>query len=178
MWPMFRQLQRMRQPFVHVEGFMAKRDFQQGISRRSLLGSTAAITATAIVPPEAAAAAVVTELKTPAVNPPPAALNVCAATARRLAEIARRNELRREAGLPLLRIAGELRRMKELEGSQAFETFAEAHRKEAWEQVLGERRKPEDNPNWRPNWAEGVYYQNQAYWILREQFWAAGHCAG
>ena len=48
----------------------------------------------------------------PALTPEVPPLNVCAATARRLLEIARRNEIRREAKLPLLPIAKELRRMK------------------------------------------------------------------
>lgn len=45
---------------------------------------------------------------------------------RRLLEIARRNEIRREANLPLLSIAKELRRMKQQESQKTREMMAEA----------------------------------------------------
>ena len=107
------------------------------------------------------------------------ALNVCAATARRLLDIARRNEIRREAGLPLLSTVKELRRMKQREDSELrrteFERFKAEHRDVVWEEVLKPRRAAEGNPNWFPrNWAEGVGYQSEVYKILRERFAAAG----
>jgi hypothetical protein len=100
-------------------------------------------------------------------------LNVCAATARRLLEIARRNEIRREAKLPLLPIAKELRRIKRQEDLEEASRFEAQHRKEVWDHVLKPRREAEGNPNWRPNWIEGVGYQTQVNKILWEQLYAA-----
>jgi hypothetical protein len=100
--------------------------------------------------------------------------NFCAATARRLVEIALRNELRREAKLPLLSVPKELRRMKKQEELEEFDRFEAAYGKAVWEEVLKARREAEGNPNWRPNWMEGVGYQSEVYKILRERFAAAG----
>ena len=97
---------------------------------------------------------------------------VCAATARRLLEIHRRNELRREAHLPVLPIAKELRRMKEQEELEAFHQFEAANGRAAWEQVLEARRQAEGNLSWRPNWMEGLHYQNQVHAALRARFGA------
>ena len=104
-------------------------------------------------------------------------MNVCAATARRLLEIARRNELRRGAKLPLLPIAKQLRRMKKQEELEEFERFQEAYARAVWEEVLKPRREAEGNPNWRPSWIEGVRYQTEVYKILREQFYAVRRVA-
>jgi hypothetical protein len=106
---------------------------------------------------------------TPEVPP----LNVCAATARRLLEIARRNEIRREAKLPLLPIAKELRRMKKQEELEEFERFEALHGKAVWQEVLKPRREAEGDPNWRPSWIEGGSYQTQVNKILRQKFYAA-----
>ena len=65
-------------------------------------------------------------------------------------EIARRNEIRREAKLPLLSIAKELRRMKKQEELEEFERFEAVHGKAVWQEVLKERREAEGNPNWQP----------------------------
>ena len=81
--------------------------------------------------------------------------NFCAETARRLLEIARRNEIRREAKLPLLPIAEELRRIKRREDLEEFERFEAAYGKAVWEEVLKARRDAE-GPNWRPTWMEGI----------------------
>ena len=94
---------------------------------------------------------------------------------RRLLDIARRNEIRREAGLPLLSTVKELRRLKQYEDGELFERFKAQHRDVVWEEVLKPRRAAEGNPNWFPrNWAEGVGYQSEVYKILRERFAAAG----
>jgi hypothetical protein len=106
---------------------------------------------------------------TPEVPP----LNVCAATARRLLEIARRNELRQEAKLPLLPVAKELRRIKRQEELEGFGRFEAAHAQAVWQEVLKARREAEGNPNWRPSWIEGISYQTQVNKILWEQFCAA-----
>jgi hypothetical protein len=81
-----------RQPFVSQEGIMAKPDFLPSINRRRMLISAAAVTATGILPgvklADAAAADVLqSSPRTLEVEP----ANFCAATARRLTEIARRN---------------------------------------------------------------------------------------
>jgi hypothetical protein len=65
--------------------------------------------------------------------------NVCTATARRLLEIERRNELRREAMLPPLKISTELRRMKQAEDQQQFSRFATRH--SVADQLLKSRRQ-------------------------------------
>jgi hypothetical protein len=94
---------------AHQEARMAP-THPGGLNRRQLLGSAAGVVVTGIVPgidtrPDAAAAEVVVPASTPTV------LNVCPATAARIAEIAARNRIREEAGLPLLSVPRELRRM-------------------------------------------------------------------
>jgi hypothetical protein len=96
--------------------------------------------------------------------------------ARRLLEIARRNEIRREANLPLLSIAMELRRIKRQEDLEEFSRFEAVHGKAVWEEVLKPRREAE-GPNWRPNWMEAMCYQNEARKILWEQFRASRRLA-
>ncbi len=103
---------------------MAKTDFPLNIHRRHLLVSAAAVTTTGIVPgmkPANAAAPDIIQSSAMAREAEPA--NFCAATARRLLEIACRDELRREANLPLLSIPRELRRMKEQEMLDEFSRF-------------------------------------------------------
>jgi hypothetical protein len=156
---------------------MAEPDFPLSINRRRLMTAAATVTATGILPgvklADAAAAHVL--------QSPPLTLEVepgsfSAATARRLFEIALRNELRQEARLPLLSIPKELRRMKKQEQLEEFERFEAVHGKAVWEEVLKPRRESE-GPNWRPNWMEAVSYQNNAYKILWEQFCAARRVA-
>ena len=73
-----------------------------------------------------------------------------------LLEIARRNELRREAKLPLLPIAKELRRIERREDLEEFGRFEAVHGKAVLDEVLKRRRETERNPNWRPNWMDGI----------------------
>jgi hypothetical protein len=159
---------------------MAEPDFPLNIDRRRLLTTGAAVVTAAIVPRAESARAALANAAQPASLPAEApALNVSAATARRLLDIARRNEIRQEAGLPLLSTVKELRRMKQHEDSELrrteFERFKAEHRDVVWEEVLKPRRAAEGNPNWFPrNWAEGVGYQSEVYKILRERFAAAG----
>jgi hypothetical protein len=101
-----------------------------GVDRRQLLGSAAVIATTGIVPGIAHSGAakqteVIDAVETSEILP---ACNVCAVTARRLAEI-RRNQIRAEGGLPLLSITRELRRMKEAADAADFREFAAVHRK-------------------------------------------------
>ena len=153
------------------EGTMARPDFPLNIDRRRLLTSAAAtVTATGILPGVKladAAAADVIQCSPLTLEAQPR--NFCAATARRLIEIARRNEIRREANLPLLSIAKELRRMKQQEELETFSRFEAAYGKAVWDEVLKPRREAE-GPNWRPSWIEGMCYQNQVFKIARQQF--------
>ena len=122
-----------------------------GLNRRQLLASGAAA-ATAIATPDAACATAVS-IQTPAYSRLPTR-RFSDATARRLRDIAERNEIRRGAKLPLLSISKELRRMKQQESLEDFGRFEAVHRRAMWEQVLKTRREAEGNPNWRPSWME------------------------
>jgi hypothetical protein len=144
------------------------------IDRRRLLTSAAAVTAAAIAPDANSAARPFVQLSQVTSEAGPA--NVSAATARRLLEIARRNELRREANLPLLSIAKELRRMKDQETREEFERFEAAYGRAVWDEVLRPRREAEGNPRWRPTWMEGMRYQTQVNKILWEQFTRHQEC--
>jgi hypothetical protein len=142
--------------------------------RRLLKTSAAAITAANLSPDVIPSEATVVSAQTVS-TASEAVLNVCATTARRIAEIRRRNETRREAKLDLLPIVKELRRMKEAEDSQkfseAFGTFAAKYSKSVWDEVLKPRREALGDPNWKPKyWSEGVGYQSEVYRILRERF--------
>ena len=154
---------------------MARRDFPLSIDRRRLLKSAAALTATGVLPgvKRADAAAAPDLFQSPPLTLEVEPGNFCVATARRLLDIARRNELRREAKLPLLPIAKELRRMKKQEELEEFERFEAVYGKAVWEEVLRYRREAEGNPNWRPTWMEGLCIQNQVRKILWEKFYAA-----
>jgi hypothetical protein len=124
-----------------------------------LLTSAATVTATGIVPGfEGADTAAAPDFfqsspLTLEAEPP----NFCAGTARRLLEIARRNELRQEAKLPLLPIAKELRRIKRQEELEEFERFEAVHGKAVWQEVLKPRREAEGNQNGgRVGWRECI----------------------
>jgi hypothetical protein len=154
---------------------MARRDFPLSINRRRLLATGAAVVTSAIVPRAESAKAALANAAQPASLPAEApALKLCAATARRLMEIARRNELRREQSCPFRRLrksyaGSNCRKMEE------FERFQAAYGKAVWQEVLKARREAVGNPNWRPNWMEGVRYQSEIYKILRQRFYAARH---
>ena len=145
------------------------------INRRRLMTAAAALTATGILPGvrRADAAAAPDLFQSPPLTLEVEPGNFCAATARRLVEIALRNEIRQEAKLPLLSVPKELRRIKRQEDLGEFSRFEAAHGKAVWDEVLKARREAEGNPNWRPNWMEGVAYQTQVNKILWEQFYAA-----
>ena len=69
----------------------------------------------------------------------------------RLREIAERNSIRQEAGLPLLSVPKELRRMKEAADAEKFRAFVEANRKNVYAKMLGRVRRRCGEPNWTPN---------------------------
>jgi hypothetical protein len=154
------------------EGIMTGPDFRLSINRRRLLTSGAAAATAAIAPGAGCVKAAFANAAQPATLPAETpALKLCAATARRLLEIARRNEIRREAKLPLLPIAKELRRIKREEDLEKFSRFEAVHGKAVWEQVLKARREAEGNPNWRPSWMECMCLQNQVHKALWEQLY-------
>ena len=131
---------------------MAKTDTPQSdapivVDRRKLLAAAAAMTAVNTMPTMADAEAVPRPVQSSALPPGVQTQKVCAATARRLLEISRRNELRRAAQLPLLSIPKELRRIKQQEELEAFSWFEAAHGPAVWARVLEARRRAEGNPN-------------------------------
>ncbi len=158
---------------------MARQEFPLRIDRRRLLTSaTAAITATGIVPGAKSGELTLPDhFQSGQLTPKPDSANFCAATARRLREIARRNKIRHAAQLPPLAIPKELRRMKQQEDLEAFRRFEAVHGKAILEQVLQARREAEGNPQWRPNWMEGMSVQNQVREILWQEFHAARRVA-
>jgi hypothetical protein len=118
-----------------------------GLDRRQLLAATAVVTAARIAPNAedagpANSARAVNAATIPVSNV--SALNVCASTSRKIEKIAARNIIRAEAGLPLLSIPKELRRMKQITDAMAFEEFADRHRQAVWEEVLAPVREARD----------------------------------
>jgi hypothetical protein len=104
------------------------------------------------------------------------ARNVCDGTAHKIEEIAARNKIREDAGLPLLSSPKELRRMKQVTDAMAFEEFADRHRQSVWEEVLAPVREARGEPNWRPiRWMEGLAFQAQVGKSLRERFELSQH---
>jgi hypothetical protein len=159
---------------------MAKRpEFEPslGLDRRQLLASAAALSIGTVPDIEAAAqvtnsgpAAPVAEIA----RSETAAWNVCAGTARKIKEIAARNIIRAEAGLPLLSIPKELRRMKQVADARKFEEFADRHQQAVCDEVLALARQARGNRQWRPTrLMEGYAFQAQVSRILRERFMGA-----
>ena len=140
--------------------------------RRKLLTAAAAMTAVSTIPTMADAEGVRDSIQSCILPPGVRTPKVCAVTARRLLEIRRRNEIRQVAQLPPLSTPKELRWMKQQEELEVFRRFEAANGPAVWAQVLEARRRAEDNPKWRPNWMEGVHYQNQVYAALRVRFGA------
>jgi hypothetical protein len=142
--------------------------------KRQLLAATAAVTAAGIVPNADAVGAASPAQAANAVTIPASdilALNVCAGTARKIEEIAQRNCIREQAGLPLLSIPNELRKMKQAADAKEFEEFADRHRQAVWNEVLGPMRAARGEPNYRPTrLMEGLAFQAQVGKILREWF--------
>jgi len=101
--------------------------------------------------------------------------NVCANTSRRLAEIVRRNELRRQASLPLISVAQEFRRLKTIESSQDFANFAERFRSRVQTKVLARIRRQVGDGDWKPNGAlQGMAFQNEVSERLRRVYERVG----
>ena len=88
-----------------------------------------------------------------------------------LDDIERRNDIRREAFLPLLEVEKEFRRIKELkeesERARKFEGFSEPLKQRVREKVLARMRREKNDPNWNPTGyflVEACYFQP---WLMR-----------
>jgi len=125
------------------------------VNRRRLLTSAAAITVAGIAPDIARRenhASPAPPPTQPLVPPSTGAQvrNFEPITILRLQEIAERNRIREEAGLPLLSVAKELRRMKQAADAQKFKKFADTHRNRLCEKMLAQVRRRHGDPNWSP----------------------------
>lgn len=104
-------------------------------------------------------------------QPEAPALNVSTVTARRLAKIAESNRIRAQAGVPLLSIPRELRRMKDAADAASFREFAAGHMVSVRDEVLERVREATRRPNWRPtSFMAGLAVNSQVNKILRERF--------
>jgi hypothetical protein len=118
------------------------------LDRRQLLRGAAAATAIRALPASERAVAAPQEIE---------AANLVgwshfsAATLRRLEEIALRNRLRKEAGLPLLSVVKELQCMKTVEDGERFNQFVALHEKAVWDEVLKSVRGGMGDANWSLN---------------------------
>jgi hypothetical protein len=80
----------------------------------------------------------------------------------RLREIAERNRIRQDAGLPLLSVPKELRRMKEAADTEKFIKFADAHRERVYNKMLARARRRCGDPNWDPTgMLGGMWFNSQ-----------------
>jgi hypothetical protein len=131
------------------------------LSRRQLLSSATTITVAGIAPNFAFDAHARSEiarkalaLAPPSEVAPPSeelqAQNFRAVTVRRLREVADRNRVRQEAGLPLLSVPKELGRMKEAADAKKFRNFADAYRKRIYHKMLARVRRRCGDPQWAP----------------------------
>jgi hypothetical protein len=125
------------------------------LSRRQLLNSAATIAAAGIGPDVAfdARAGSETAQQAQALVYPPEENQVkkfSAVTLLRLREIVEWNRVRQEAGLPLLSVPKELRRMKEVADTEKFRNFAEAHRRRIHQKMLARVRRQYGDPQWAP----------------------------
>jgi hypothetical protein len=144
------------------------------LDRRQLLASAATLSIGTIPGIEAAAEVTNSGQAVPVAEiarSETAAWNVCAGTARKIKEIAARNIIRAEAGLPLLSVPQELRKIKDAEIAAEFEQFADRHRQAVWDEVLAPVREARGEPNYRPTrLMEGLAFQAQVVKTLRERF--------
>jgi hypothetical protein len=148
-------------------------------NRRQLLTSAATITVAGIAPniPHTE------ELAKSEIAQPTKALSLSSAGAQpcnfdsvtvlRLQEIAERNRIRLEAGLPLLSVPKELRRMKEIADTERFRKFADAHRKRVYNKMLARIRRRCGDPNWAPTGmlsSGGMWFDAQVDRQLRKLY--------
>jgi hypothetical protein len=99
--------------------------------------------------------------------------NLHPVTILRLREIAERNRIRQGAGLSLISIPRELRRMKEAADIERFRKFADAHRTRVHEKMLARTRRRCDDPHWAPTGVlsgGGVWFSAQVDAHMRELY--------
>jgi hypothetical protein len=125
------------------------------LSRRQLLSTAATAAVAGIAPSITFDAHGTSEIAQQAqVLAPPSneaqVQNFSAVTLRRIREIADRNCVRQEAGLPLLSVPNELRRMKQAADAENFRNFAEAHRSRIYQKMLARVRRQCGDPQWVP----------------------------
>jgi hypothetical protein len=138
------------------------------LDRRQLVRGVAAATAISALPASEPAVAAPQEIEATKLA---GWSRFSVGTCGRLEEIAFRNRLRKEAGLPLLSVAKELRRMKTVADKQRFGQFATLHRKAVWGEVLKLFRDEIGDPNWSPtNWIVAMGFQARVDGILRHRY--------
>jgi hypothetical protein len=154
-----------------LEGIMGKRVSPEDLTdlnRRQLLLGASAATAIGAMPASEPAVAAPQKIETTNLAE---RSHFSAVTRSRLEEIAFRNGLRKEAGLPLLSIAKELRRMKTVADEERFRRFAALHREEVRNDVLKLVRDEMGDPNWRPTgWIVGMGFQARVDEILWHRY--------
>jgi hypothetical protein len=152
---------------IAIGGFMGKRVSPGDLTvldRRQLLLGASATTAISALPASEPAPAAPREIETTNLA---GWSHFSAVTRSRLEEIAFRNGLRKEAGLPLLSIAKELRRMKTVADEERFRRFAELHLQVVRNNVLKLVRDEKGDPSWRPTgWIVGIAFQARVDEIL------------
>ena len=149
------------------------------VNRRRLLTSAAAITVASIAPDIARPENRASSAPPPTQPPVPPSTdaqvrNFDPITILRLREIAERNSIRHEAGLPLLSLAKELRHMKEAADTQEFKKFSDAHRNRLYEKMLARVRRRCGDPNWAPTGmlsGGGLSFGAQVDKELRNLYW-------
>ena len=149
---------------------MAGQDFS--LDRRRLLVSAAALPVASVVPgvkPANAVAPDVFQSSPLTLEAEPA--NFCAGTARRLAEIARRNRLRYDFGLPLLSVATELRRMKTAAETERVERFRNTLREPVFQKMLTRARRQRGDAAWEPKgFCERWQFSNEVEMRLKRLY--------
>jgi hypothetical protein len=151
-----------------MEGLM-RVTFIPVLDRRRLLQSAAVLTTAAVNP--------ITNVPRPVppttdVAPPPAPK---LAVAPWLEQIARRNDLRKQAGLPLLSVATELRRIKSIQADQRFAACCAAFRPRVRAKLLSRRRRHCGDPTWRPlGWFAGIEFESTVNRQLQKLYQRVG----
>jgi hypothetical protein len=155
---------------------MAKANLIPGINRQKLLATAAVGTLTGVAPALPVIDAEVTPSAAQGVLAAPdvPALNLSATMAKRVKDIAQRNAVRAGAGLPLIPLVPELRRMKKVELEAAFARFEAAHDNAVLEAIIKRRREEIGDPSWTPRWAESVAIGNRVRGILLQRFGRRG----
>jgi hypothetical protein len=148
MWPEMANVAVRQALFVARESIMT---ILSNLSRRQLLSTAATTTVAGIAPNVPFNAHAKSEIAQQAQALAfPQTHNFSSVTSLRLREIAERNCVRQEAGLPLLSVPKELRRMKDAADAEKFRNFAEAHRKSIYQKMLARVRRQSGDPHWAP----------------------------